>query len=173
MELWINIAALLGVIFLALIAAKSTKWLIEKLQGGSSSIPFDSIMEKINLPIITVTDKEGNKKLNFLVDSGAAFCVVSSQHLDKLEHKLLEIEGVCYGMEGNVTSSSAYAEIPFSYKGTVYKDNFQVLDMSKPFGKIESDFGITLHGILGCSFLSMYGCTIDFDDMSLQPSHGR
>lgn len=119
-------------------------------------------MDLVDLPIITF--QVGGKKLNFLLDTGANYCIIDSNLLDTIEHTKLNLEGTVYGA-GGVEVKVSYVSIDLKYKGVDYADMFQVLDLSNTFGMIKEESGVNLHGVLGNSFFQKYKYVIDFDEL--------
>ena len=68
------------------------------------------------------------------------------------------------GMEGNPIESPV-VEMELSYRDNVYKEEFQVVDMSAAFGAIKQESGVVLNGILGNSFFTKYRYVLDFKDL--------
>lgn len=141
--------------------------IVEKSRGkktidGAGKISFRESMDLVDLPVITFT--VGDRKLNFLLDTGANYCIIDSNILDSIEHKTLEIDGTVYGIGGQEIEIG-YVNIALKYKGVNYSDDFQVLDLSSTFGMLKEDKGVTLHGVLGNSFFQKYKYVIDFDEL--------
>ena len=119
-------------------------------------------MDLVDLPIITF--QVGGKKLNFLLDTGANYCIIDSNLIDTIEHAKLDLEGTVYGV-GGAEVEVDYVSIDLKYKGVAYADMFQVLDLSNTFGMLKKEKGVNLHGVLGNSFFQKYKYVIDFQEL--------
>lgn len=128
----------------------------------AGKISFRETMDLVDLPIITF--QVGGKKLNFLLDTGANYCIIDSNLIDTIEHTKLDLEGTVYGV-GGAEVEVDYASIDLKYKGVVYADMFQVLDLSNTFDMLKKEKGVNLHGVLGNSFFQKYKYVIDFDEL--------
>lgn len=156
---------LITLVLVVLVAAIAH--IVEKSRGrktidGAGKISFRESMDLVDLPVITFM--VGDKKFNFLLDTGANYCIIDSNILNVIEHEPLEMEGTVYGVGGQEIEVE-YANIALRYKGVNYSDNFQVVDLSSTFGMLKEDKGVTLHGVLGNSFFQKYKYVIDFDEL--------
>lgn len=152
---------------LLVLAIAAIAYIVEKARHRKNIDPADKIsfretMDLVDLPIITF--QVGGKKLNFLLDTGANYCIIDSNLLDTIEHTKLNLEGTVYGA-GGVEVKVSYVSIDLKYKGVDYADMFQVLDLSNTFGMIKEESGVNLHGVLGNSFFQKYKYVIDFDEL--------
>ena len=138
------------------------------VEEHNRTIPFDSSYEDSGLPVVTLTNN--NKEFNFLVDTGANQCVLNERHLEEIEHEVLEGTGTMFGMEGNIQQVT-YVKVELSKEDTVFKIPFQVINIDNAFGRVEKDYGITIHGVLGTQFLEKYKSKINFIERTL--SYGK
>ena len=123
---------------------------------------FREAMDLVSLPIVTF--KQGDIKLNFLLDTGASFSVINEGSLEGIVYSKTNMEGYLYGIEGNKTKCS-YVDLNLSYKDKHYRESFQVADLSVSFGNIKESSGVVLHGILGSSFFEKYKYILDFQEL--------
>ena len=165
MNLIMNIVAMVVVAALAAFIAVVVNIVMNKSRLGSSvgKISFKESMDLLELPIVTFT--QGNKKLNFLLDSGASYSVINKSALDSLDCTFTGEEGEILGIGGKIEGKIPYAEIVISYKDTKYTEDFQVVDMSSSFDTIEEDFKVQIHGILGNVFLQKNKYVLDFNEL--------
>lgn len=129
-----------------------------------SYMSFRESMDLTELPVVTFY--QGEKKLNFLLDTGSNNSIINENSLKELniEHKNLNTKTLTTGVNGeNVEGYKV--EVEFSYKGYYFLYNFQVMDVSKAFDSIKKETGVTIHGILGNQFFKQYSYILDFEKL--------
>jgi flagellar basal body rod protein FlgB len=127
-----------------------------------NKISFKEALDLANLPVITL--RQGDKKINLLLDTGSTESIIIPSILDNLEHEDIGKKGTIFGMEGNAVDTK-YVKMDLMYNYITYNENFQVVDMSNAFNSIKQSTGVTIHGILGNSFFEKYGYVIDFQEL--------
>ena len=157
--LWELIIILVTIIFIAYIVNKieATKKEI------NSRMSFKEALDLIELPIVTFY--QGDKKLNFMLDSGSNFSIIDSNAVNnlKLEHTKLNKVNSIIGINGE-TRNAGFINLKFSYKHINFDYDFQYLDLSNVVNSLKQD-GITIHGILGNQFFVKYKYVLDFNDL--------
>ena len=126
---------------------------------------FKESLDLVGLPIITF--KQGNIKLNFIVDTGAASSAINKDILEHLEYTSLKTKTTtAYGVDGigHIVESVG---IVLEYKENSYADVFRVLDLTPAFDNIKNACGVTVHGLLSSSFLERYKYIIDFKELAI------
>lgn len=129
---------------------------------NDTKISFREVMDLTGLPVVTF--KQGEHKLNFVLDTGAASSVIDSRVLESLEYNPIEGTSTGYGIDGK-THVMERVGIILSYKGKNYADVFRVLDMTASFDAFKKDFGVTVHGLLSSSFFERYKYVLDFKEL--------
>ena len=132
---------------------------INAVEEYNKGIPFDKSYKEVGIPVITLTNN--GKQFNFLVDTGANYCIINEPHLTEFEHKELKGEGTIFGMEGNVQKTN-FVQASLYYEKDEFIANFQVLDISGALDRINKQYGITVHGVLGSEFLEENRSKINF-----------
>lgn len=130
--------------------------------SNKHKISFKESMDLADLPIVTF--RIGDKKINFLLDSGASLSVINSTILDDYMHVMTNKSGTVFGMEGN-KQENKITSMDICLDNKVYSEEFQVVDMSNAFDSVKKENGVTIHGILGNSFLSKYNYVLDFSKL--------
>ena len=123
-------------------------------------ISFKQGFDLTDLPIITLYQKD--KKFNFILDTGANDSVIDASILKDMYYEPLELETHFFGVEGD-KKGAQLCKIILSYKDVEYINDYVISDMSKPFGHIKKETGVTLHGLLGSKFFNKYKYVLDFD----------
>lgn len=126
---------------------------------------FKESMDLTSLPIVTFY--QGDKKYNFLLDTGSTMNILDSN--SSLQYKIIDTEGgTITGVNGEKVTA-VYADISLFYKQKEFLTTIQVLDMRTAFEDLKSESGVTLHGILGNNFFSKYGYVMDYYNMIAYP----
>lgn len=126
------------------------------------TMSFRESMDLTNLPIVTFY--QGDKKFNFLLDTGASLSVINQSALESIEHTTLEGNGTLFGVDG-VKRDVTYASINLTYKNSNYSENFQVLDIQNAIDQVKAESGVNMIGILGSEFFRKYKYILDFNEL--------
>ena len=126
------------------------------------SMSFRETMDLTGLPIVTF--RQGENKINFILDTGAATSLVDQKVLDFIKYTEIEGNKRTFGVDGNVHVMQQVG-IVLSYKGKDYSEVFTVHDMSVSFGKMKSEYGVTIHGLLSSAFFERYKYILDFKEL--------
>lgn len=113
-----------------------------------------------------VIDIQGNL-LNMVVDSGCAGSMLVKSAIDSCEFMYKKTDDVANF--STITSEKTQAKainIDFNIGKKKVNENFYVVD-TDDFVSFNELFGITIHGLLGASFLEANGCTIDYENHKL------
>lgn len=127
-----------------------------------SCIDFSAGFNLTDLPIVTFT--HGDKKLNFLLDTGSNKSLINSSIVNELNHIPLRSDSTMFGVEGNYTKVEV-SVISIFYNGEEYANDFMVSDLDKPFSNIKKESGVTIHGILGNNFFTRNKSILNFEEM--------
>lgn len=115
-----------------------------------------------SLPIVTFY--QGEKKFNFLLDTGSNDSVIDSNILGEMEYTKTNLKSTLMGLD--CINKEVYCVlVKLSYMSQDYPFVYIVNDMSAPFGSIKHETGVTLHGIIGSKFFNKYKYVLDFDEM--------
>ena len=123
------------------------------------SITFKS--EQINDKAI-VLENNGNK-FNFILDTGANSCLLSSKVLNKIECKELGSAGTARGISGDQVVTNK-VEATFKYENINITEIFQVFEVAS-FEVLEAQYGIEIAGILGYNFLRGHEFVMDLKEL--------
>lgn len=126
------------------------------------AISFQNSMDLAELPVVTF--RQGDKKINFLLDTGSNNCVIDSNILKSIDHKMLDVETNILGLEGNAQKTGV-CTIKMSYKDKEYEYPYVIQDMSAAFDFIKKETGVTVNGMLGSKFFNKFKYVLDFDEL--------
>lgn len=127
-----------------------------------NAMSFRETMDLTGLPIVTFY--QGEKKFNFLLDTGSNDNIIDSNILDQLNHNKIDYEGTITGLDGIVNKVTA-CNIDFSYKEQHYPFAYLIKDMKGPFDLMKKDYGVNLHGIIGSKFFNKFKYILDFAEL--------
>lgn len=126
------------------------------------AMSFQNSMDLAELPVVTF--RQGDKKINFLLDTGSNNCVIDSNILKSIDHKMLDVETNILGLEGNAQKTRV-CTIKMSYKDKEYEYPYVIQDMSAAFDSIKKETGVTVNGMLGSKFFNEFKYVLDFDEL--------
>ena len=126
------------------------------------SMSFREAIDLVGLPIVTFY--QGDRKYNFLLDTGANLSVINQATLENIEHTLLEKTGNLYGVDG-INREVSFATVDLVYKSNSYTEEFQVLDMQNTIDQVKAESGVNMVGIISNEFFRKYKYVLDFDEL--------
>lgn len=127
-----------------------------------NAMSFQNSMDLAELPVVTF--RQGDKKINFLLDTGSNNCVIDSNILNSIDHKMLDVETNILGLEGNAQKTGV-CTIKMTYKDKEYEYPYVIQDMSAAFDSIKKETGVTVNGMLGSKFFNEFKYVLDFDEL--------
>lgn len=125
-------------------------------------ISFQNSMDLTGLPVVTF--HQGEKKINFILDTGSTDCVIDSSYLKKLKHKKLDVVMNNQGIDG-IKQKVNTCLINIYYKDKGYECPCLIRDMSVSINNIKESTGVTVHGLLGSKFFNEFKYVLDFDEL--------
>lgn len=138
------------------------KKFLNKLFGKPDVISFKAGFDLTDMPVITLY--QGNKKFNFLLDTGSTDSIIDSNILKEIDYKVKNTVSNLFGMEGQTKQvKSCKITLYFGNKGYTY--DYLINDMSQAFGQIKDSTGVNLHGIIGSKFFNKFRYVLDFAEL--------
>lgn len=121
-------------------------------------------MDLLEVPIITM--KNGDKEVNFLLDTGSNKSHFNSRVIHSfVEYEFFKDDTSIVTTGGGTVNGGGWVRIPLQYKKQSFTEDFLLLDLQESFESVYEESGVQIHGILGCDFFRKYGFIFDFDDM--------
>lgn len=157
------ILEIIGILSIVVIVAFTMNLYSKEKKRNETKISFKESLDLTELPVVTFYN--GNKKLNFLLDTGSNYSYINKSVLSILEYTPTDAEISTFGMEGNSTKGSI-CKMKIYYKKLEFDDLFNVIDLDNAFNKIKEESGVTIHGILGSKFFEKYRYIIDFNELT-------
>lgn len=159
-----NILFVTGLVILASFFARIVDVYRKKEKRAQAyRMSFRETLDLTDIPIVTF--KCGEKKLNFLLDTGASDSIINKSVTDDIKHSPTGVRNTIYGSDGNKEEVDI-TSIDITYRDKTYSEEFYVKDLDAAFSNLKSDFGVNLSGVLGSSFFQKYKYIIDFDEMA-------
>lgn len=146
---------LLVIILLAFAIVNSNKCSVDK-------ISFKESMDLTGFPIVTFYI--GEKKLNFILDTGSNASFINKDCIENIPHSKINKTTCVTGFQAD-KEEKPFAYFEFYYKEHKFEDEFCVVDLSPSFSQIKQQSGVTLHGLLGSRFFQKYRYVINFDEL--------
>ena len=126
------------------------------------SFSFSKGFTSPNVPIATFY--QGDKELNFIIDTGSDDNVINREALKDLKYEKLDHAGTLAGV-GGVFEVEA-CSISFQHEGENFTAKFLISDhLQAAFDDIRKAHAIPLHGMLGSRFLMSNNIVLDFNNL--------
>ena len=126
------------------------------------SFSFSKGFKSPNIPIPTF--HQGNKELNFIIDTGSDDNVINREALSDIKYEMVEHNGTLAGV-GGVYAVEA-CTISFQHEGENFTTKFLISDhLKEAFDGIREAHAIPLHGMLGSKFLMSNNIVLDFNNL--------
>lgn len=163
-KIWSAIIVLFVMGITLVISLWSEKYKNKKL----FSMSFKETLDLTELPIITFLC--GEKKLNFLLDTGANKSFINESILDEIKYKELN-GGEPVTSIGGKQHYSKFGRITLQYKDKEFDVPIGIINLDGGFDEIKLESGVQLHGILGNDFFQKYRYIIDFNELIIYVKH--
>lgn len=135
----------------------------EKLMPqNKEAMSFKAAMDLCSLPVVTFY--QGDKKYNFLLDTGSNNSIIDKSVLKDIISTSSNMTSSLFGMEGRTTEVDV-CNITLYFNDKAYPYYYLIQDMSTPFGLIKQESGVTLHGIVGSNFFNEFKYVLDFAEL--------
>lgn len=138
-------------------------WIVRDTNKSIDSyMSFRESMDLAEMPIVTFY--QGDKKINFLLDTGSNHSLINAYCGIDLDFEATSMKSDICGINGEKIESKC-AKIKFTYKNFTFDYVFHVCDLNGAFASIKEDCGVNVHGILGNQFFKDYSYILDFDKL--------
>lgn len=156
------ILEIIGVALMVLAIAFIVNTIEDFRKRSNSKISFKEAMDLVELPVVTFYN--GDKKLNFLLDTGSNVSYINSSIIPILVHEKTDKEMNTIGIEGNKVSNQ-FCKMSVTYKNQVFEEEFSIADLDEAFSVVKQESGVQIHGILGSKFFERYKYVLDFKEL--------
>lgn len=156
------ILEIIGMVILVLVIAFIANTIDDVRKRNNSKISFKEAMDLVELPVVTFHN--GDKKLNFLLDTGSNVSYINSSIIPLLVHEKIDKEMDTIGIEGNKVSNQ-FCKMSVAYKNQVFEEEFSIAELDEAFSVVKQESGVQIHGILGSKFFERYKYVLDFKEL--------
>lgn len=153
---------IIGVLFIVVVIIIATTIINSNISKNESVISFRESMNLTELPVVTFYN--GNRKLNFLLDTGSNVSYINKSIIDSLKYDNVEDKVDVIGVEGNKIPAES-CKMTIFYNKHKFEENFNIIDLDNAFDTIKQESGVQIHGILGSLFFEKYKYVIDFSKL--------
>lgn len=158
----ILILEIIGVVISVLAVAFIANTIDDIRKRHNSKISFKEAIDLVELPVVTFYN--GDKKLNFLLDTGSNVSYINSSIIPLLVYEKTDKEMNTIGIEGNKVSNQ-FCKMSVTYKNQVFEEEFSIADLDEAFSVVKQESGVQIHGILGSKFFERYKYVLDFKEL--------
>lgn len=156
------ILEVIGILLLVILVAMTINAIEDNRKKNDSKISFRESMDLTELPVVTFYN--GDKKLNFLLDTGSNISHINSSVIHLLDHTKTDQKTDTIGMEGNKVSNDI-CKMTVYYRNQRFEEDFIISDLNDAFDIIKQEDGVQIHGILGSKFFEKYRYVLDFSEL--------
>lgn len=149
---------------LAVVASGYIINLCENIIKGRNirKMSFRESMDLADMPVVTFY--QGDKKFNFLLDTGSNYSHISKEAAKEIKGEIVDTKAKVSGIGEGMTSSIYKTTI--SYKDANYDIDLCVTDhLTDAFAAIKKETGVQVHGLIGNQFFQKYKYVLDFKEL--------
>ena len=125
---------------------------------------FETSVAELGLIYATFTCN--GKAMNFLLDTGSTISYVDAAAVSEMDLELHEYNDSVIGLGGS-QDMDYYCSLKLETPETVTVIDLPINDFSGPFGVLERENGVKIHGLLGNNFLLASRYVIDYEKMKV------
>jgi predicted aspartyl protease len=136
-----------------------------KIKRNSRKISFKESMDLAELPIVTFY--QGDKKFNFLLDTGSNYSHISKEAAAELVGEVQASEGQVSGIGGEKADVfSGVCKTVLTYKNEQFDIELCIGEhLNDTFSAIKAETGVQVHGLIGNKFFQRYKYILDFEEL--------
>jgi hypothetical protein len=125
---------------------------------------FETTLTELGLIYATFTCN--GKAMNFILDTGSNLSYVDAAAISEMDLELHKCNDSVMGLGGS-QDMGYYCSLKLETPETVTVIDLPINDFSGPFGAVERENGVRLHGLLGNNFLLASKYVIDYEKMKV------
>lgn len=136
---------------------------IEDYSRDKKAMSFREAMDLAELPVVTFY--QGKEKFNFLLDTGSMHSHISKEVAERIKGEPIEVDANISGVGGSIVIDKAL-NTSLEYKSNSYKATLLVGGhLDDTFKIIKENTGVTIHGVIGSTFLNENKYVLDFEGL--------
>lgn len=130
--------------------------------GKRRKMSFKESMDLAEMPVVTFY--QGDKKFNFLLDTGSNLSHISVEAAKELDGQNFEAKTKVSGIGTGETSG--LCKTTLSYKDVDYDIDLCITShLSEAFADIKRETGVQVHGLIGNQFFQQHKYVLDFEEL--------
>lgn len=134
--------------------------IVQYTKKHKSKMSFKESLDLTNLPVVTFMN--GDKKINFLLDTGSDASYINHSVLSNYNYTKSDYKTTFVGSSGEeVNSNSCYMNI--TYNDYLFAIELSIANLDDVLNMIKARDGVNIHGILGSIFLQEHKYVLDFN----------
>lgn len=134
----------------------------DRIKRNNRKMSFRESMDLAEMPVVTFY--QGDKKFNFLLDTGSNYSHISKEAAKEIQGELMGAQVVVSGIGEGMTSG--LCKTTLSYKGTNYDIDLSITDhLTEAFAAIKAETGVQVHGLIGNQFFLKHKYVLDFEEL--------
>lgn len=151
------------IVILAVIAVGWTVNLCEnRIKRNNRKMSFKESMDLAEMPVVTFY--QGDKKFNFLLDTGSNLSHISAEAAKELNGENFEAKTKVSGIGTGETNG--LCKTTLTYKGVNYDIDLCITDhLTEAFTEIKNTTGVQVHGLMGNQFFQQHKYVLDFEEL--------
>ena len=123
---------------------------------------FRESMDLADMPVVTFY--HGDKKFNFLLDTGSNYSHISKEAVKDIDGEIAETKVKVSGIGEGTTSG--ICKTTLEYKNAKYNIELHVTDhLTSAFAAIKEETGVQVHGLIGNQFFQQHKYVLDFEEL--------
>lgn len=131
-------------------------------KNNNRKMSFRESMDLAEMPVVTFY--QGDKKFNFLLDTGSNYSHISKEAAKEIQGETMDVKAKVSGIGEGETS--AVCRTILSYKGANYDIDLCVTDhLTDAFASIKAETGVQVHGLIGNQFFQKHRYVLDFEEL--------
>ena len=135
----------------------------DRIKRNNRKMSFREAMDLAEMPVVTFY--QGDKKFNFLLDTGSNYSHISKEAAKEIQGETIEAQAKVSGIGEGTTSGVCRTTL--SYKGVNYDIDLSITDhLTDAFAAIKTETGVQVHGLIGNQFFQKYGYILDFENLT-------
>lgn len=131
-------------------------------KNNDRKMSFKESMDLAEMPVVTFY--QGDKKFNFLLDTGSNYSHISKEAAKSIKGTMIDTKAKVSGIGEGETS--AVCKTTLSYKGKDYNIDLSVTNhLTDVFADIKKETGVQVHGLIGNQFFQEHKYILDFNEL--------
>lgn len=131
-------------------------------KNNDRKMSFKESMDLAEMPVVTFY--QGDKKFNFLLDTGSNYSHISKEAAKSIKGTMIDTKAKVSGIGEGETS--AICKTTLSYKDKDYNIDLSVTNhLTDVFADIKKETGIQVHGLIGNQFFQEHKYILDFNEL--------